>query len=306
MFNNKLSCVIMGGLGNQIFQIFTIIALSIKLKRSFIFPKKKLTGDKRQDIYWNTFFKELEKDTFDFSINKLRLPMYKETTFHYNPDIQTHPVITSPLNGVMLFGYFQSYKYFEKETSQIIKYLKIDEKKQLMKSILNSVCGNKKTISLHFRLGDYKSLSQHYTSIGIDYYANSILHILKSFDNMSADCIVLYFCEDNDVEEVEVKIEYLRNRFPSIMFQRAPTSYMDKNSNNAPIHIEDWQSMLLMSCCNYNIIANSTFSWWSAYFNTSPNKIVCYPDKWFGPALPKHNTNDLCPPSWVKIKWSNQ
>jgi hypothetical protein len=299
----------MGGLGNQIFQIFTIIALSIKLKRSFIFPKKKLTGDKRQDIYWNTLFKELEKDTFDFSINKLKLPMYKETTFHYNPDIQTHPVVTNPLNGVMLFGYFQSYKYFQKETSQIIKYLKIDEKKQFMKSILNSICGNKKTISLHFRLGDYKSLSQHYTPIGVDYYANSISHILKSLDvlsiNSESEYIVLYFCEDTDIEEVEVKIEYLRSRFPSMMFQRAPTSYMDKNSNNIPIHIEDWQTMLLMSCCNHNVIANSTFSWWSAYFNTNPNKIICYPDKWFGPALPKHNTNDLCLPSWVKIKWSN-
>ena len=319
----------MGGLGNQIFQIFTIIALSIKLKRSFIFPKKKLTGDKRQDIYWGTLFKELEKDTFDFSINKLRLPMYKETTFHYNPDIQTHHVITSPLNGVMLFGYFQSYKYFEKETSQIIKYLKIDEKKQLMKNILTSICGNKKTISLHFRLGDYKSLSQHYTPIGIDYYANSISYILntlvllasasnntrvvaplseskKTLDNMSVDCIVLYFCEDNDLAEVELKIHYLRNRFPSMMFQRAPTSYVNKNSKNTPIKIEDWQSMLLMSCCSHNIIANSTFSWWSAYLNTNPNKIVCYPDNWFGPALPAHTTNDLCPSSWTKIKWTNQ
>lgn len=61
MFSRKLSCVIMGGLGNQLFQIFTIMALSIKLKRSFIFPNKKLTGDKRQDIYWDTLFTELKK-----------------------------------------------------------------------------------------------------------------------------------------------------------------------------------------------------------------------------------------------------
>jgi hypothetical protein len=292
----------MGGLGNQLFQVFTIMALSLKLKRSFIFPNKKLGGDKRQDIYWDTLFAELKKDTFDTPIHKLRLPMYKETTFHYNDEIQRHPLVTNPLNGVALFGYFQSYKYFEKETTQIIKYMKLQEKKQNMRKLLTRICGNKCTISLHFRLGDYKSLTHHYTPLGLDYYENSILNILNilntlgsqpiSQDTISSDHIVLYFCEDNDLAEVEPNINQLRSKFPSIVFQRAP--------NN----IEDWQSMLLMSCCDHNIIANSTFSWWSAYLNTNPNKIVCYPDNWFGPALPTHNTNDLCPPAWTKIKWT--
>jgi|Laugresu1bdmlbsd_1035121.scaffolds.fasta_scaffold08512_2 hypothetical protein len=302
MFGSKISCIIMGGLGNQLFQVFTIMALSLKLKRSFIFPNKKLGGDKRQDIYWDTLFAELKKDTFDTPIHKLRLPMYKETTFHYNDEIQRHPLVTNPLNGVALFGYFQSYKYFEKETTQIIKYMKLQEKKQNMRKLLTRICGNKCTISLHFRLGDYKSLTHHYTPLGLDYYENSILNILNilntlgsqpiSQDTISSDHIVLYFCEDNDLAEVEPNINQLRSKFPSIVFQRAP--------NN----IEDWQSMLLMSCCDHNIIANSTFSWWSAYLNTNPNKIVCYPDNWFGPALPTHNTNDLCPPAWTKIKWT--
>jgi len=300
-FTNKIACVIMGGLGNQLFQVFTIMALSLKLKRSFIFPNKKLGGDKRQDIYWDTLFAELKKDTFDFSISKLNLPMYKETSFQYNDEMQRHPMITnmsnsnSNSNSIVLFGYFHSYKYFEKEASQIIKYIKLQEKKQNMKKLLTTICENKQTISLHFRLGDYKSLTHHYTALGVDYYENSILYILNILNilNTSNDFIVLYFCEDNDFAEVEVKIDYLRNKFPSMVFNRAP--------NN----IEDWQSMLLMSCCNHNIIANSTFSWWSGYLNTNPNKIVCYPDNWFGPSLPTHNTNDLCPPSWTKILWTN-
>ena len=299
MFGNKITCVIMGGLGNQLFQVFTIMALSIKLKRLFIFPNKKLGGDKRQDIYWDTLFTELKKNTFDTPIHKLRLPMYKETTFHYNNEMQRHPLVTNPLNAIVLFGYFQSYKYFENETNQIIKYMKLQEKKQNMKSIMNSVCGNKRTISLHFRLGDYKSLAREYTPLGLDYYENSIAYILKTLGHdatpnatASEEHIVLYFCEENDFMEVESNIDQMRKRFPSMVFRRAP--------NN----IEDWQSMLLMSCCDHNIIANSTFSWWAAYLNTNPNKIVCYPDNWFGPALPTHTTNDLCPPSWTKIKWT--
>ena len=303
MFGNKISCIIMGGLGNQLFQVFTIIALAIRTKRLFTFPDKKLDGDKRQNIYWDTLLKELKKNTFNFSIDKLRLPMYKETTFHYNDEMQRHPCITTLLNGVVLFGYFQSYKYFDKETSKIINYLKINEQKHDMKKLLTSISQNKETISLHFRLGDYKSLTQHYTPIGVDYYINSILYILTSLDkptpesippeSISSKYIVLYFCEDNDLAEVEINIDLLHKRFPSIIFKRAPND------------IADWQSMLLMSCCDHNIIANSTFSWWSAYLNTNPNKIVCYPDKWFGPGLPSHTTNDLCPPSWSKINWSS-
>jgi len=297
----------MGGLGNQLFQIFTIMALSIKLKRHFFFPSKKLKGDKRQDIYWDTLLTELKNNTIDTSLHKLRLPMYKETTFHYNPNMEKHPSITNSLNGIVLFGYFQSYKYFDKEAVQIIKYMKINEKKQSMKNLLNTKYKDKQVISLHFRLGDYKSLTHHYTPLGIEYYTNSLQYILHSSTlstsstsstslpentlSTLSDYVVLYFCEDNDLVDVEASVESLRSHFPSICFERAP--------NN----LEDWQSMLLMSCCNYNVIANSTFSWWSAYLNMNPKKIICYPDRWFGVGLPTHNTNDLCPPSWIKIKW---
>ena len=65
--------------------------------------------------------------------------------------------------------------------------------------------------------------------------------------------------------------------------------------------IEDWKQMLMMSCCRHNIIANSSFSWWSAYFNSHTDKIVCYPSQWFGPNLAHNDTRDLCPDSWKKI-----
>ena len=60
--------------------------------------------------------------------------------------------------------------------------------------------------------------------------------------------------------------------------------------------------MRLMSNCDHNIIANSSFSWWGAYFNQNKGKIVCYPSIWFGPVLKdKHFIRDLCPEEWVKI-----
>jgi hypothetical protein len=76
--------------------------------------------------------------------------------------------------------------------------------------------------------------------------------------------------------------------YPELVFERAE-----------PL-LFDWEQLLLMSLCNYNVIANSTFSWWGAYFNENIGKKICYPSVWFGPKA-GHNTTDLFPKDWVKI-----
>jgi hypothetical protein len=67
--------------------------------------------------------------------------------------------------------------------------------------------------------------------------------------------------------------------------------------------LEDWEQMLLMSLCNHNIIANSTFSWWGAYLNDNPGKIVCYPEHWFMPEV-KKDVTDLFEEDWIKIPFN--
>jgi hypothetical protein len=101
---------------------------------------------------------------------------------------------------------------------------------------------------------------------------------------------IIYFCEKENNAEVGQTIFKLSRLYDFINFEKA-----DDN-------IPDWKQMLLMACCQDNIIANSTFSWWSAYFNLNPEKMVCYPKIWFGPSI-THDTKDLFPPNWNKVLW---
>ena len=98
----------------------------------------------------------------------------------------------------------------------------------------------------------------------------------------------MFFCEDADLDEVTVTISKLIHIFQDFTFRRV---------DNA---LEDWEQIILMSCCHHNIIANSSFSWWGAYFNSSVDKIVCFPSVWFG-SVANNDTVDLCPSEWIKI-----
>jgi hypothetical protein len=269
----------MGGLGNQLFQIFATIAYSIRVKQPFRFLYTEFLG-KRQ-TYWNTFLLSLKGFTTTVPLdNSVTL---KERGFGYNE----LPILQNiEYQNVSLYGYFQSYKYFDSHYETLCKIIRLDNQKNKIKQKYLHAYDCTQLISMHFRLGDYKMLPDYHPIMTYKYYFNCIQHIISTTNN--PELHILYFCEKDDNTVVHKTIKMLSVAFPVCKFIKAVDT------------ITDWEQLLMMSCCHHNIIANSTFSWWGAYFNRYGDKIVCYPSVWFGPKNPV-STADLFPTSWNKI-----
>jgi hypothetical protein len=320
----------MGGLGNQLFQIFTTIAYAADNQIPFYFSGEyNLTVGTKRHTYWNTFlkvFKEIDviktpvisnprKDNlaalntsiqeafalkgFNKKNGNNQIMVLREKEFAYNSlSFLNEILVKEPVvKEIRLHGYFQTAKYFGHQKEHIFKMVKLfDSKKEVIernpsyKYLTNSV-----TISLHFRLGDYKFLQDLHPILPKEYYLAALLYVMKSLssnlnNNSNTFVKVLYFCEEADFPKVLKTIDYLKQHFPTeaVVFEKVNTN------------LDDWEQMVLMSLCSHNIIANSSFSWWSAYFNTNYNKIICCPKKWFGPRS-NHDTKDLYLDEWIQI-----
>lgn len=166
-------------------------------------------------------------------------------------------------NNLLIDGYFQSEKYFY-EFKDIIKSIFYVEDRILPFSGFIT--------SVHVRRGDYCKNTDFHNLLTIDYYKKAIEYI--GHGNF------LFFSDD---------IEWVKKNFISDNFLYSESK-------------DELEDFYLMSKCNNNIIANSTFSWWSAYLNPNENKVVISPShsNWFGIKGPK-DTQDLIPNSWIQI-----
>lgn len=284
---------IMGGLGNQLFQIFALIAYSLETKTPFYFENKQISYGTRRKYYWNTLLLNRLKGFIKQPVKQSQI--YQEPFFHYAPIPRIDQNIKNIKNieniNIKLVGYFQSYKYFQDHKEIIFRIIKLKEAQEStrQKSMIylpNIIFEN--CVSLHFRVGDYAAIQHCHPLMPIEYYEKALERIIT--DTSKYEWSILYFCEENDIIYVTEKINYLKQnpRFNKLEFIKGPAE------------LDDWEQLLLISLCEHHIIANSTFSWWGAYFGVSENKLVYCPTKWFGETLKDKKMNDLFPSDWLK------
>lgn len=294
-----------GGLGNQLFQIFTAIAYACKNKHKIAFLNVKTLGGEVgntatiRPTYWSTLFKSLESFLID-DYKQLNCPgciQHNETAFTYS-DIAPY----NPNYLVLLSGYFQSPLYFNSYTTAIIRMLNLKAQQDNICAKL-SITDWSNTIALHVRLGDYKKYPKYHPIMPVTYYVNALRVILQNTMRARAQSNthtipfrVLCFCDTADPVDSKT--------FNDICFHLRETFFeTDFIFEPADSALSDWEQLLVMSACTHHVIANSSFSWWGAYLAQTLSKdkgVVCYPALWFGTDA-KHNTQDLFPSTWHRV-----
>lgn len=196
-----------------------------------------------------------------------------EPHFHYWPGIDRVPAES------YLSGYWQSEKYFW----EAIQTIRSDFTFKLPMSKHNAALANQivkvNAISLHVRRGDYAKNPKTAATHGLcslDYYRSAIKYVT---DRVEAPTFYVFSDDPVWVKE-NLKIDF-------------PCVYVDHNSG-----AESYNDMRLMSMCKHHIIANSSFSWWGAWLNPGPDKIVVAPRKWFANG---NDVTDLIPGEWILL-----
>lgn len=183
-------------------------------------------------------------------------------------------------------GYWQTEKYFKSIEEIIRKEFTVKYPLEGLNLKISNEIVKTNSVSLHIRRNhgistngkvDSFAVKQHGT-IPIDYYCSAVKYLSSKYNNLD----FFVFTDNPEWTNNNLKLSYPH------------TLVMHNNKNN-----KDYEELRLMSLCKHQIIANSTFSWWAAWLNSNPDKIVIAPKNWFANA--DFDTSDLIPKEWIKI-----
>lgn len=283
-----------GGMCNQMFEYAFGRGLSEKLNCALYFDDSGVLENRKAHVKYalgdfNTKVQFASKEMISSVLTPrfyLRRRLYKvfripfsyadthlaEKSFGYDSDFEK---ITK---SSYLEGLWQSPKYFENIADKIREEFRLKREDELKKHPLYGEISNSNSVAVHVRRGDYIK-NRRYAKI-------------------------LYVCKEGYYRRAA---EYMRSRVenPKFFVCSDDPTWVEQNLDlggdftlvKSKSHFEDF---FLMQSCKHNIISNSTFSWWSAWLNTNPEKVVACPDRWFT-AASKNDGTSIEPDDWVKI-----
>ena len=261
---SKLQC----GLGNRLFQLSVAHTISEQWKKPLAFAMPYICPSEHGSF--DTIFKLFP------TIPKIwkaqpELAIEQEKVFEYSP-LPAAP----PANRILLKGFWQAAAY----TSESFRpsWDAIDGTTALLERWkLSSNLQQRNTAFLHVRLGDFKVLPHHQVNL-LSYFA-------KAMDSFSADTRFLVFSDS--IQEA---------RSLPILHDHDRCVFVDEN--------DDYTSWVRMSKCQAGaIIANSTFSWWGAFFGrqAATEKDLyraCMPARWMANCS---ETTEAIYPHWAAV-----
>lgn len=272
---------VIGGLGNQMFQYAFYLSLLKQNPDTYLdisgfsnykihsFQLDKVFKLEKAQYYKPNIFRKL---LFNLFSKKITL---QDTLYHEN-------ITSLPSKDIYFDGYWNSEKYFDQVGNLVrdefnLKH-KIDKKNKDLLTILSQT----NSVSIHVRRGDYLSSELNRRIYGnictTNYYKKAIQCLESKIQNPQ------YYIFSND-------IDWCRKNLDIDGF------YVNWNSSPE----ESYKDLYLMQNCKHNILANSTFSWWSGWLNQNPDKLVIVPSRFFNEVIIS-NMETLIPSSWIKIQ----
>ena len=285
---------VMGGLGNQMFQYSLAKALECRgkeVKLDISYYDNIPQGDTIRKFELDRFFCNIGKATYKEiaqytnPIRKL-IDAFGEHTKLYEPTCLVesvysfNPKIFNIDNGYLI-GYWQTEKYFKDVRDVLLHEFRFDKMNMTIRNIKlqEEILNSENTVSIHVRAGDYLNQYNRENFGDIctnDYYNNACKYCVDKLGQ------VKFYLFTNDAD-------WVRN---NIKLDEYNYTIVDWNSEE-----DGWIDMYFMSICQNNIIANSSFSWWGAWLNTNPEKIVISPRKWENNVV----VQDIIPEEWIRI-----
>lgn len=265
---------ICGFLGNNLFQLLAGYNLARKNGTDLCVPDTWEYGN----IFKKNYFRSIPKNVIENHIKH----EYNESGFSY----QEIPY----QENLNLNGYFQSPKYFDGLNVRELLEPKLEIKNSIWETFnkqldkpYDEIFAYHKVTAIHVRQGDYKNFPHVFCNLSQTDYYQEAFHKLDDYTDY-----FLVFSND---------IPFCKDYFSGVVgaekFIFSESDQEKSQGNKSSVH-----DLYLMSMCNNFIIANSSFSWWSAYLGDSIKKKVITPKNWF---MNDTDTKDLIPKEWIQL-----
>jgi hypothetical protein len=289
---------LMGGLGNQMFQYATARRLAHKhgvplrldvsdyknmhendTPRHFSLDAYKISGKVANENELASMLSRDFRATLPYKISR-RLGIDKRLRPLGESAKGLNSIVLRARNNTYLVGWWQNEGYFQDIKDILLKEFVPKKNSSYSRSILEQM-GVRDAVAIHVRRGDYvtnKHANKEHGLTPLDYYKAAMKIIEESVKAPR------YYVFSDDIDWCKKNLPLGKDAV-----------FVDKNGEARP-----HEDIYLMQNCKHNIIANSSFSWWGAWLNNNPDKIVIAPKVWFQNKATDADT-EIVPPSWMRL-----
>lgn len=293
----KVTVYLVGATGNQLFELFAGLSLAIQHDAELVFDtsllqpaKNRHPGGIEDFIIW------VNDRPLKYRIRKFRKPgvlvmseriIYKimnsstitrRMTKQFRSKVVGYDVnLSLKTPSCLIFGFFQTYRYVGavKSASDSLR-IELAKPSPWFVEMSQNIKRINSSVGIHLRRGDY--------------------YLHKDLLGMLTDEYFISVLAEIETSQVIEKVFIFSDSLESAQILRTRIGVSKCEVVIPPNVLNPAESMILLSLCGFQIISNSSFSWWAAYISENSNKVFA-PEPWF-----RNQTEPimLIPDEWQK------